>query len=100
MKLTEKVRDRLSGLFFIFGFVCFTVTRQYCTLHMPEAPQVEIGRTMPLEANYGKTVYLTSSELRHVHLVYAVAAASGFIAVGIMFFYSWQIFKEARDGKT
>jgi len=38
--------------------------RQYYTLHRAEAPQVELGGTIAVQLNYGKTVYVTSKESR------------------------------------
>jgi len=85
MKLTEKLRKRITAVFAILAFGCVIVPRQYCTRHMPETPQPEIGRTIPLDANYGKTVYLTSSEACYVNLAFMVAVVSVFIVTAAMF---------------
>jgi len=38
--------------------------RQYYTRHRPESPQIELGRTVAVQLNYGKTVYVTPAEKR------------------------------------
>jgi hypothetical protein len=37
---------------------------QYFTRYRPESPQVELGRTFAIDANYGKIVFVTPKEKR------------------------------------
>jgi len=97
MKMTAKLKNRIAGVFAILAVGCVVVPRQYYTLHMPEAPQPEIGRIIPIDANYGKTVYLTSSEARHMNIAFTVALVSVGIVAAAIFFHAWQQFKEAKN---
>ena len=97
MKISEKRTNLLVGLCCVLAFVCVVVTQQYCTWHMPEVAMPEIGRVIPLEANYGKTVYLTDSESYYVRLVYGTAVALGAAALAVVLWRSWQTFKEAIE---
>jgi hypothetical protein len=42
---------------------------------MPDSPQIQDGRTVPIDVNYGKTVYVTIGEKRRLKAV--------FIAMGV-----------------
>jgi hypothetical protein len=97
MKITAKLRNRITFVFAILAFGAVVVPRQYCTLHMPETPQPEIGRTIPIGANYGKTVYLTRSEARYMDLAFSVAIGSVSVVAAAILSHAWQQFKEAKN---
>ena len=99
MKRSEERVKLLAGVFCLCAFVCYAATRQYCTRYMPEIAGPEVGRTIPLEANYGKTVYLTGSESHYVDLAYGIAALFGAAAVATILVRSWQAFKAGMDEK-
>ena len=94
MKLSEARANWLIRLFGILAFVSFVVVRQYCTRCMPEVASAEVGRVFALEVNYGKTVYLTASELRYVHYADGVVIVLGSLALGVILLRSWQEFSE------
>jgi hypothetical protein len=100
MKLTK---EKINWLMFLFGFLalaCFAATRQYCTRHMPDAPNPDDGRTIALEANYGKTVYLTASEFHYVRIADGTAMTFGAIAFAVVLVHSWRMFREGLHEKS
>ena len=50
---------KLLGAVSMLAFLGAGMLRQYYTRSMPETPQIQQGRTIPIDANYGKTVYVT-----------------------------------------
>jgi hypothetical protein len=58
----RKILTTLVGVMFL-GWLCGVMAvRQYFTLHRPESPQPEFRRTVAVQLNYGKTVYVTPGE--------------------------------------
>jgi hypothetical protein len=45
-------------------FLCAGYLREYYTTHMPETPQIQEGRTFPIDVFSGKMVYVTLGEKR------------------------------------
>ena len=66
----NKGLSRLVGVLFVCWFLGVAGLRQYFTLYRPEYPQVEQGRTIPIDANYWKTVFVTPSEKKISDLMY------------------------------
>jgi hypothetical protein len=60
------------------------VLQQYYTRYRPEKPQVELNRLMAIDANYGKTVFVTPGEKRFRDLVDASLFLP--IAIGAVYF--------------
>lgn len=98
MKLTDVRKNLLVGIFAAVGFGCYAGTQQYCTRHMPDVARPEIGRIIPLTANYGRTVYLTGSESHYVNLAYGAGVVFYIMAFAVVLIHAWQAFKQARDG--
>jgi hypothetical protein len=72
----NRVLSTVLGIVFLVSLFSMMTVRQYYTRNMPQVPQQESGRTIAIEVNYGKTVYVTVREKRNLHLVYIVAALS------------------------
>ena len=70
----NKVLPTVLGIVFVVSLFSMMAVRQYYTRNMPQSPQQELGRTVALKVNYGKTVYVTVSEERNLNLIYVVAA--------------------------
>jgi hypothetical protein len=64
-----KIALRSIHVLCVCSFVGIVSLRQYYTLYRPESPQVELGRTVAIDANYGKTVFVTPREKRARDLV-------------------------------
>ena len=47
-------------------------TRQYYTWHMPSAPDISSERTVAVEVNYGKRVYVAPAERNFLYATYVV----------------------------
>jgi hypothetical protein len=71
------------GVLFLLAFLSMTLLRQYYTQSMPETPQIQAGRTIPIDVNYRKTVYVTSREQRELEAAYIIV---GIMGVSFVFF--------------
>lgn len=71
------------GVLFLLAFLGATLLRQYYTRYMPETPQIQEGRTIPIDANYRKTVYVTLGEQRELEAAYITV---GIVGVAFVFF--------------
>lgn len=69
----NKFLPTVLGIVFLASLFSVMAVRQYYTRNMPQAPQQDSGRTIAIEVNYGKTVYVTVSEKRNLNLIYMVA---------------------------
>ena len=61
------MKKSLIGVAGVMALSCFfglMSLRQYYTWHRPESPQPELSRTVSVQLNYGKTVYVTPTEDR------------------------------------
>jgi len=53
---------RLAVLFVLVCLLGLMISRQYYIRNRPAAPQPELGRTIAVELNHNKTVYVTPVE--------------------------------------
>jgi hypothetical protein len=60
----KKLFKPLIGIIFLGWLFGMMAVRQYYTRHRPESPQPELSRTVAVQLNYGKTVYVTPEENR------------------------------------
>jgi hypothetical protein len=67
----DKYPSRLIAMLCVCSFAGIVGLRQYYTCYRFETPQPELRRTIRIDANYGKTVFVTPWEDRIRHLVYA-----------------------------
>ena len=59
-----------TGIFFLYSLFSMMYLRQHYTRHMPQTEQIESGRTVPIEVNYGKIVYVTEIEKERMAFKY------------------------------
>lgn len=52
--------------------------KQFYTRYRPESKQVELGRTVAINGNYGKTIFVTVREKRLLDVIYASPLVPGF----------------------
>lgn len=55
--------------------------RQYYTWHMPTAAEVSSGRTIAVQVNYGRIVYVTPIEKAILHTTYILFATLAVAAI-------------------
>ena len=60
----NKRLQRVLGILCLCSVLGIVALRQYYTRYRPEMPQPEFGRTVKIDANYGKTVFVTPTEKR------------------------------------
>jgi hypothetical protein len=75
----------LLGIVLWLTFLGATALRQDYTRQMPAMPQVAQGRIIPIEVNYGKTVYVSSGEKAKLNIAYGSVLVSGVVFVGFGF---------------
>ncbi len=73
----QKLFVWISGGVFLMCFGGTMYVRQYQTRNRPDTPQPAVGFVYPLDANYGKTVYISASDWGMRVSAYAALAASG-----------------------
>jgi hypothetical protein len=66
----KKYITLIIGAFFLFALFSMMITRQFYTRNRPDFSQAELGRTIPVEVNYGKTVYLSKEDRRNLTISY------------------------------
>ena len=80
------------GLFIPFSIT--VVMTQYYTWSKPVSAEPQHGDTVPIRVNYGRTVYVTTTEATWFHIVNVL------VAIGIVSFTVYavaRVFKEKRD---
>jgi hypothetical protein len=65
--------SRLIATLCLCSFAGIVGLRQFFTRYRPESPQPALGRTVGIDANYGKTVFVTPKEETISNLVNASA---------------------------
>ncbi len=60
------------GIFFLYALFSMMYLQQYYTRHMPQTEQIESGRVVPIEVNYGKIVYVTDLEKKKIDTSYYI----------------------------
>jgi hypothetical protein len=78
MSLTP-ARVIVVGIVYALSLSSVIVVRYYYTWHMPMTPEPNKGRTIAVEVNYGKTVYVSPSEQKLLYGTY-VAVTLAFVA--------------------
>jgi hypothetical protein len=73
----KKVFPIALGVFFLVSLFSMMALRYHYTRNMPRSPQQEARRTVPLNVNYGKTVYITYTEKQIIVVSYIVLAVAG-----------------------
>jgi hypothetical protein len=73
------------GIVFLVALSSVIVVRYYYTWHMAMTPEPSSGRTIAVEVNFGKTVYVSPSEQKllygtYVALTLALVAATAIAA--------------------
>jgi hypothetical protein len=79
IKLLRKTT--MAGLFFIAALFLMMSVRYYYTWHMPESVEAGSGRIIAVQVNYGRIVYVDSTERNILYTTYIVSALSGIVAV-------------------
>ena len=73
----KRVAKALVGPLFLLSMLLMVGTRHYFTLHGGERANPSSGRTIRAELNFGRVVYLTTSERRFLELSYLLAGVGG-----------------------
>jgi len=73
------------GIFFLCSLFSMMYLRQYYTRHMPQTVQIESGRILPVEVNYGKVVYVNEQEKRSLNTRTYVFIAACVLVVLVVF---------------
>jgi hypothetical protein len=81
----------LARVLFLIAFVVMLATRQYYTLHMPNAPRPAEQRVVAVSVNYTKTVYVTSRERAYLYATYVWCGLMLSLVVGL---YAWRVERE------
>jgi len=71
-------------------FNVMLVLKQYYTWNNPSSPQVATGEIVPVQVNYGRTVYVTTTEANWLHVVYTLTA------IGVTFFSCYVIVRVVK----
>jgi hypothetical protein len=87
----QKYFNMLIILALFIPFNTMIVLRQYYTWTKPSSAQSETGNIVPVRVDYGRTVYVTSTEATWLHFVYALTA----ICLGT--FYVYVVVKVAKE---
>ena len=75
--------------------------RQYYTRNRPETAQIELGRVVAIDANYGKTVYVTRSEKVNMDLTYWSLLLPGVVIIIYWGFLRMRLHQiHARENKA
>jgi len=85
MYKTFKLFSYVVVVFFLYALFSMMFLKQYYTIHMPEKSQVESGRTVPIEVNYLKIVYVTEEEKVEINRKYHIFWVAGFLVLIIAF---------------
>lgn len=64
------------GLLFLGALFLMMGVRQYYTWHMPEAAEIGSARSIAVQVNYGKTVFVTSIEQKILYATYVLVAVT------------------------
>jgi hypothetical protein len=80
----EKTIFRLVRVLCLCWFVSVVGLRQYYIRSRPESPQKELGLTVGIDANYGKTVFVSPKEKRLSDLLDESVALP--LAIGATYF--------------
>jgi hypothetical protein len=83
--MNKKIFRVIFGLVFTLSFGGMVILKQYYAFERPLSPQLELGRVIPVLANYNKTVFVTSEEKHWIYLTYLGMAVGG-IACAILVF--------------
>jgi len=89
----KKIITTSLGVLFLLTFFGATLLRQHYTRSMPETPQIQEGRTIPIDANYGKTIYVTLSEKRELDAAYISVGIVGVVFVFFTIYFAKKMMK-------
>jgi GTP cyclohydrolase III len=81
--MTIKVLKILVPSVFAVNFSIMVILMSYFTTERPQSPQAELNRITPVKVNYGKTVYVTSTEAKWLNTTFAL----NFVGAGIFICY-------------
>ena len=71
----------IIGTVYFLSLLGMGELRQYFAYYRPMSPQVELNKTVPVSASYGRTVYVTKQERLILYSSYVLLSFSG---VGIL----------------
>ncbi len=86
----KKFIIRLLGVIGVLISLNAVFLRQSYTRQMPETPQIDQGRTNLLDANYGKTIYVTNNEKLKLEISYGAVLVVAVLFVGFAFWSAKQ----------
>jgi hypothetical protein len=69
----------VAGMLFIAALVLMAGLRYHYTWHRSQFPDTRSGRTIPIEADYGRIVYVDATEQK---ILYGTYVATGIAFVG------------------
>jgi hypothetical protein len=78
-----KILKILVPVVFTLNISLLVILTSYFTYGRPQSPQLELSRNTPVKVNYGKTVYVTSTEAKWFHITFAL----NFIGAGAFICY-------------
>jgi hypothetical protein len=82
----KKIYKIFFGILFLAIFYGMLAMRNYYTFHMPQTPQIELGRIIRIEVDPGKIVYVTLAEKRYLFYTYVAAGIDFLIFFAVVFF--------------
>jgi len=86
LRIIRKIPPIVFGAIILMSFYGMMEMRHHSTETMPDRPQPERGRMIAMDANFGKTVYVSPAEEKAIAMSYVIL---GLVAVsaGAMLFY-------------
>ena len=84
----NKIFKTVFGILFVAAFVSMVATRQYYTRARPESPRPDMGWTIPVGVNYGKTVYVTEGEKKVLRVTGEWTFIGLFAVGGVIYWFT------------
>jgi hypothetical protein len=75
----------IVGLILTLSFVGMVIMKQDYAFERPTSPQPELGRMIPVLANYNKTVYVTAAEKHWLELTYIGMVIGGLACIILVY---------------
>jgi hypothetical protein len=75
----------VAGILFVAALGLMIGLRNHYTWHMPQLPDTRSGKTIPIEVDHGKIVYVDAAEQK---ILYGTYVATGITFIGALVAFS------------